>query len=203
MNVSVDDIKKLRELTGVGLTDAKKALVETDGDFDKALEAMRKKGLTKAEKKGDREAREGLIEGYVHSGRIGVVVEVNCETDFVARLDDFKTLAHEIAMQIAAMSPKYVSEADIPAEEMERVRTELMASEALASKPEEMREKIVEGQLKKHFVEQVLMSQAYILDDSKTVEQHIKEAIAKLGENIVVRQFRRIELGVNEDKIIL
>ena len=198
MNVSVDDIKKLRELTGVGLTDAKKALVETDGDFDKALEAMRKKGLTKAEKKGDREAREGLIEGYVHSGRIGVVVEVNCETDFVARLDDFKTLAHEIAMQIAAMSPKYVSEADIPAEEMERVRTELMASDALASKPEEMREKIVEGQLKKHFVEQVLMSQAYILDDSKTVEQHIKEAIAKLGENIVVRQFRRIELGVSE-----
>ena len=198
MNVSVEDIKKLRELTGVGLTDAKKALVETDGDFDKALEAMRKKGLTKAEKKGDREAREGLIEGYVHSGRIGVVVEVNCETDFVARLDDFKTLAHEIAMQIAAMSPKYVSEADIPAEEMERVRTELIASEALASKPEEMREKIVEGQLKKHFVEQVLMSQAYILDDSKTVEQHIKEAIAKLGENIVVRQFRRIELGVSE-----
>ena len=198
MGVSVDDIKKLRELTGVGLTDAKKALVETDGNFDKALEAMRKKGLTKAEKKGDREAREGLIESYVHSGRIGVIVEVNCETDFVARLDDFKTLAHEIAMQIAAMSPKDVSEADIPAEEMERMKTELMASEALASKPEEMREKIVEGQLKKHFVEQVLMSQAYILDDSKTVEQHVKEAIAKLGENIVVRQFRRIELGVSE-----
>jgi len=193
MGVSVDDIKKLRELTGVGLTDAKKALVEAEGDFDKALEAMRKKGLTKAEKKGDREAREGLIESYVHSGRIGVIVEVNCETDFVARLDDFKTLAHEIAMQIAAMSPKYVSEADIPAEE-----TELMASESLASKPEEMREKIVEGQLKKHFAEQVLMSQAYILDDSKTVEQHIKEAIAKLGENIVVRQFKRIELGVSE-----
>ena len=198
MGVSIEDIKKLKELSGIGLTDAKKALVEAEGDFDKALEALRKKGLTKAEKKGDRETREGLIESYVHSGRIGVIVEVNCETDFVARLDDFKTLAHEIAMQIAAMSPKYVSEADIPAEEMERVRTELMASEALASKPEEMREKIVEGQLKKHFVEQVLMSQAYILDDSKTVEQHIKEVIAKLGENIVVRQFRRIELGVSE-----
>ncbi len=198
MGVSVDDIKKLRELTGVGLTDAKKALVEADGDFDKALEEMRKKGLTKAEKKGDREAREGLIESYVHSGRIGVIVEVNCETDFVARLDDFKTLAHEIAMQIAAMSPKYASTEDIPAEEMERVKAELMASEALASKPEEMREKIVAGQLNKHFAEQVLMSQAYILDDSKTVEQHIKEAIAKLGENIVVRQFKRIELGVSE-----
>ena len=198
MGISVDDIKKLRELTGVGLTDAKKALVEAEGDFDKALEAMRKKGLTKAEKKGDREAREGLIESYVHSGRIGVIVEVNCETDFVARLDDFKTLAHEVAMQIAAMSPKYVSEADIPVEEMERVKAELMASESLASKPEEMREKIVEGQLKKHFAEQVLMSQAYILDDSKTVEQHVKEAIAKLGENIVIRQFKRIELGVSE-----
>ena len=198
IGVSVDDIKKLRELTGVGLTDAKKALMEADGDFDKALEEMRKKGLTKAEKKGDREAREGLIESYVHSGRIGVVVEVNCETDFVARLDDFKTLAHEVAMQIAAMSPKYVSEEDIPAEEMERVKAELMASDALASKPEEMREKIVAGQLNKHFAEQVLMSQAYILDDSKTVEQHIKEAIAKLGENIVVRQFKRIELGVSE-----
>ena len=197
MGVSVDDIKKLRELTGVGLTDAKKALVEADGDFDKALEEMRKKGLTKAEKKGDREAREGLIESYVHSGRIGVIVEVNCETDFVARLDDFKTLAHEIAMQIAAMNPKYASAEDIPAEEMERVKAELMASEALASKPEEMREKIVAGQLNKHFAEQVLMSQAYILDDSKTVEQHIKEAIAKLGENIVVRQFKRIELGVS------
>lgn len=198
MGVSVDDIKKLRELTGVGLTDAKKALVEADGDFDKALEEMRKKGLTKAEKKGDREAREGLIESYVHSGRIGVIVEVNCETDFVARLDDFKTLAHEIAMQIAAMNPKYASTEDIPAEEMERVKAELMASEALASKPEEMREKIVAGQLNKYFAEQVLMSQAYILDDSKTVEQHIKEAIAKLGENIVVRQFKRIELGVSE-----
>ena len=198
MGVSVDDIKKLRELTGVGLTDAKKALVEADGDFDKALEEMHKKGLTKAEKKGDREAREGLIESYVHSGRIGVIVEVNCETDFVARLDDFKTLAHEIAMQIAAMNPKYASTEDIPAEEMERVKAELMASETLASKPEEMREKIVTGQLNKHFAEQVLMSQSYILDDSKTVEQHIKEAIAKLGENIVVRQFKRIELGVSE-----
>lgn len=198
MGVSVEDIKKLRELTGVGLTDAKQALVEADGDFDKALEAMRKKGLTKAEKKGDREAREGLIESYVHSGRIGVIVEVNCETDFVARLDDFKTLAHEIAMQIAAMNPTYASEADIPAEEMERVKAELLNSDALKDKPADMQEKIVEGQLKKHFAEQVLLNQAYILDDSKTVEQHIKEAIAKLGENIVVRQFRRIELGVSE-----
>ncbi len=198
MGVTIDDIKKLKELTGVGLTDAKKALVDADGDFDAALEAMRKKGLTKAEKKGDREARAGVIDSYVHDGRIGVVVEVNCETDFVARLDDFKTLAHQIAMQIAAMNPTYATEDDIPAEERDRVKAELMASDALASKPEEMREKIVEGQLSKHFSEQVLMNQAYVLDDEKTVRDHVQENIAKLGENIVIRQFRRIELGVSE-----
>jgi len=180
------------------LTDAKKALVEAEGDFDKALEAMRKKGLTKAEKKGDRETREGIIDSYVHSGRIGVVVEVNCETDFVARLDDFKKLAHEIAMQIAAMSPKYVSEADIPAEEMERVRSEATERVQAEGKPADIAEKIVDGQVKKHFAEQVLMSQPYILEEGKTVEDHLKENIAKLGENIVVRQFKRIELGVNE-----
>ncbi len=198
MAITVEDIKKLKELTGVGLTDAKKALTEANGDFDKALEEMRKKGLTRAEKKGDREAREGVIDSYVHGGRIGVVLELNCETDFVARLDDFKQLAHELSMQVAAMSPLYVSETDIPEEEMGRVKAELMASDELAKKPVEMREKIVEGQVKKHFVEKVLMNQAYILDDSKTVEQHVKEAIAKLGENILVGQFKRIELGVTE-----
>lgn len=198
MGVSIDDIKKLKELTGVGLTDAKVALVEADGNFDKALEAMRKKGLTRAEKKGDREAREGIIDSYVHSGRIGVIVEVNCETDFVARLDDFKKVAHEIAMQIAAMSPKYVTEADIPAEEMDRVRAEAQERVAKEGKPAEIAEKIVDGQVKKHFAEQVLFSQAFILDDSKTVEAYVKENIAKLGENVIVRQFKRIELGVNE-----
>jgi len=199
MAISIEDIKKLKELTGVGLTDAKGALVEADGDFDKALEAMRKKGLTRAEKKGDREAREGVIDSYVHSGRIGVIVEVNCETDFVARLDDFKKLAHEIAMQIAAMSPKYVSEAEIPAEEIERVRKEAEDRVAREAKPAEIAEKIVAGQVKKHFAEQVLMSQVFILDEKKSVEDYVKENIAKLGENIVVRQFKRIELGVNDD----
>ena len=198
MGVTIEDIKKLKELTGVGLTDAKVALVEADGDFDKALEAMRKKGLTKAEKKGDRETREGIIESYVHSNRIGVIVEVNCETDFVARLPEFKELAHQVAMQIAAMSPKYVSEADIPVEEYDRVKQELLESDALKSKPADMADKIVEGQLKKHFQEQVLLSQAYILDDKMTVEDRIKEQIAKSGENIRVSQFKRIELGVNE-----
>lgn len=198
MGVTIEDIKKLKELTGVGLTDAKQALVDADGDFDKALEAMRKKGLTKAEKKGDRETREGIIDSYVHSNRIGVVVEVNCETDFVARLPEFKEFAHQIAMQIAAMDPKYATEEDIPAEEYETKKKELLESDALKDKPAEMADKIVEGQLKKHFAEQVLMNQAFVLDDSMTVADKVKEQIAKSGENIRVSQFKRIELGVNE-----
>lgn len=198
MAITVDDIKKLKELTGIGLTDAKKALVEADGNFDKALEALRKKGLTKAEKKGDRETREGIIDSYVHSGRIGVVVEVNCETDFVARLPEFKEFAHQIAMQIAAMAPKYSTMEDIPAEDYEAKKKELLESDALKSKPADMADKIVEGQLKKHFAEQVLAEQAFVLDDSKTVGERIKEQIAISGENIRISQFKRIELGVNE-----
>lgn len=198
MAVTVEDIKKLKELTGIGLTDAKKALVEADGNFDKALEEMRKKGITKAEKKGDRETREGLIESYVHSGRIGVVVEVNCETDFVARLPEFKEFAHQIAMQIAAMAPVYPTLEDVPADVYEAKKQELLASDSLKEKPAEMADKIVEGQLKKHFSEQVLAEQAFVLDDSMTVGQRIKEQIAKSGENIRVSQFKRIELGVNE-----
>lgn len=198
MAVSIEDIKKLKDLTGVGLGDAKSALVEADGDFDKALEEMRKKGLTKAEKKADREAREGVIDSYVHGGRIGVVVEVNCETDFVARTDGFKEFAHNIALQVASMSPEYVSEDEIPAEELERVRSEALESDTLKGKPADIAEKIVEGQVKKHFVDKVLLSQSYIMDDSQTVEQYLKENIAKTGENIVIRRFKRIELGVND-----
>lgn len=198
MAVSVEEIKKLKELTGLGLTDAKKALIEAEGNFDKALEALRKKGLTKAEKKGDREAREGLIEAYVHGGRIGVIVEVNCETDFVARTEDFKNFAHQIAMQIAAMAPVYATEADIPAEEITRVKAEAEERVLKEGKPAEIAAKIVDGQVKKYFAEKVLLSQTYIMDDSKTVEQFLKETVAKLGENIVIRQFSRIELGVNE-----
>lgn len=198
MAITVDDIKKLKELTGIGLTDAKAALVDADGDFDKALEALRKKGLTKAEKKGDRETREGIIDSYVHSGRIGVVVEVNCETDFVARLPEFKEFAHQIAMQVAAMAPKYSTLEDIPADIYEAKKQELLASDDLAKKPEDIREKIVEGQLSKYFAEQVLSEQAFVLDDSKTVGERIKEQIALSGENIRISQFKRIELGVNE-----
>lgn len=194
-NIAIEQIKKLKELSGVGLTDAKHALEEAKGDFDKALEAMRKKGLTKAEKRGDREAREGLIDAYIHDGRLGAIVEVNCETSFVAKTDEFKTLVHQIAMQVASMNPLYVSEADIPAEVLKAKKKEL---EANFKGPENMKEKILEGQIKKAFSDQVLMNQPYILDDSKTVEQFIKEAIAKTGENIVVRQFKRMELGVTE-----
>ncbi len=194
-NISIEDIKKLKELSGVGLTDAKQALVESEGDFDKALEAMRKKGLTKAEKRGDRETREGLIEAYIHDGRIGAIVEVNCETSFVAKTDEFKDLAHKIAMQVASMSPLYVSAEDIPADVMDAKKKEF---EENFKGPENMKDQIIEGQVKKAFADKVLMDQPYILDDTKTVAQFIKDNIAKTGENITVRQFKRIELGVTE-----
>jgi elongation factor Ts len=197
-NILVEDIKKLKEMTGIGLTDAKAALVEASGDFDKALEALRKKGLTKAAKKSDREAREGVIEGYVHGGRIGVIVEVNCETDFVARTDNFKLFAHEISLQVAAMAPKYVSEADIPADELERVRVESKERLLNEGKPEAMIEKIVDGQVKKYFDEIVLLNQTYIKNDKQTVGDYVKENIAITGENLIIRQFKRLELGVSE-----
>ena len=194
-NISIEQIKKLKELSGVGLTDAKQALVEADGDFDKALDAMRKKGLTKAEKRGDRETREGIIESYIHDGRLGAIVEVNCETSFVAKTDEFKDLAHKIAMQIASMNPIYVSEEDIPAEIMSAKMAEL---ESNFKGPENMKEQILGGQVKKAFSDKVLLNQPYILDDSKTVAEFIKDNIAKTGENITIRQFKRIELGVTE-----
>ena len=194
-NISIEEIKKLKELSGVGLTDAKQALVEANGDFDKALEAMRKKGLTKAEKRGDRETREGLIDAYVHDGRIGAIVEVNCETSFVAKTDEFKDLAHKIAMQVASMSPLYVSTEDIPEDVLNAKKKEL---EENFKGPEKMKDQIIGGQIKKAFSDKVLMDQPYILDDTKTVAEFIKDSIAKTGENITVKQFKRIELGVTE-----
>ena len=198
MAISLDDIKKLKDLTGVGLTDAKNALTEADGDFDKALEAMRKKGLTRAEKKGDREALEGLVDSYVHSGRIGVLVEVNCETDFVARLDDFKALVHDIALHISASSPAYISSADIESEETERITTEFSEKAKADGKPENMIEQIVSGQVKKYFAEKTLLDQPFVKNPDITVGDLVKDHIARLGENIVIRQFRRIELGVTD-----
>ncbi len=193
--VSVELIKKLKELSGVGLTDAKKALIEAKGDFDKALDAMRKKGLTKAEKRGDRETREGIIETYVHDGRLGAIVEVNCETSFVAKTDEFKDFAHKIAMQIASMNPLYVSIDDVPEDVLNKKKAEF---EEKFHGPENMKDQIIDGQVKKAFSDQVLLEQPYILDDNLTVNQFIKEVIAKTGENITVRQFKRLELGVTE-----
>lgn len=193
--ITIELIKKLKELSGVGLTDAKAALVEAKGNFDQALEAMRKKGMTKAEKRGDRETREGIIESYIHDGRLGAIVEVNCETSFVAKTDEFKDLAHKIAMQIASMNPLYVSIEDVPEDVMSAKKKEF---EADFKGPENMKDQIIEGKIKKAFSDKVLMEQPYILDDTKTVAQFIKEAIAKTGENITVRQFKRLELGVTE-----
>ena len=198
MAISVDDIKKLKNLTGVGLTDAKAALVDADGDFDKALEAMRKKGLTKAEKRGEREAREGLVDAYVHSGRIGVVVEVNCETDFVARTDDFKNLVHDIALHISATAPEYISIDDVPADVREAKATEFKDKVVAEGKPADMADKIVEGQVSKYFGEKTLLLQPFVKNPDVSVDEYIKEHISKLGENIVVRQMKRVELGVSE-----
>lgn len=195
MAVDIAEIKRLRELTGVGMTDAKKALEEAGGDFDKALSEMRKKGLTKAEKKGEREAREGLVEGYVHGGRIGVLVEVNCETDFVTRTDDFKALAHDVAMHVAASAPEYLSVEDVPAEDREKVAAEFTEKVKNEGKPENMVPQIVEGMLKKHFAEKCLLEQPFIKNPDVTVGQYVKEHVAKLGENIVVRRFSRMALG--------
>jgi elongation factor Ts len=195
MAISIDDIKRLKELTGVGLTDAKAALTETEGDFDKALEAMRKKGLTKAEKKGEREARQGIVDAYLHSGRIGVLVEVNCETDFVARTDDFKNFVHDVAMHIAAASPEFISVEDVPAEERDAKAAEFTEKVKNEGKPENMVPQIVEGMIKKHFAEKCLLDQPFIKNPDQTVGDLLKEHIAKLGENMVIRQMSRIELG--------
>lgn len=198
MAVSIEEIKKLKELSGVGLTDAKKALVEADGDFDKALEAMRKKGLTKAEKRGDRETREGRIDAYIHDGRLGAIVEVNCETSFVAKTEEFKTLAHNIAMQVASMNPLYVSEGDIPAAKITAATAE--AEKTLTGKePADKKAMIIKNKVSKAFADKVLLNQPYILDDSKTVAQYLKDNIAKTGENITIKQFKRLELGLTEE----
>lgn len=195
MSVSIDEIKRLKELTGVGLTDAKAALTEADGDFDKALEAMRKKGMTKAEKRGEREAREGKVGSYLHDNRIGVIVEINCETDFVAKNEKFDALVKDVAMHIAASAPLYVSIEDIPADVVEAKTAEFSEKAKSEGKPADMVEKIVGGQVKKYFAEQCLLDQPFIKNPDQTVGDLVKEANAQLGENIVVRRFSRIQLG--------
>jgi len=195
MKLNIEDIKRLKNLTGVGLTDAKKALTETDGDFDKALEAMRKKGLTKAEKRGEREAREGRVTSYLHDGRIGALVEINCETDFVAKNEKFQDLLKDVAMHVAASAPKYVAYNDIPEEDVKAKAVEFTEKAKEQGKPEAMLPNIVDGMLKKYFSELCLLDQPFVKNPDMTVGDIVKEANAQLGENIVVRQFSRIQLG--------
>ncbi|HEX7632894.1 MAG TPA: translation elongation factor Ts [Candidatus Saccharimonadales bacterium] len=195
MAIDIAEVKRLKDLTGVGLTDAKKALEETGGDFDAALAAMRKKGLTKAEKRGEKEAREGLVGTYNHDGRIGVIVEVNCETDFVARGDIFAELVKDVAMHIAAAAPQYVSSEDVPAEDRDRVKAEFTEKTTAEGKPADMVEKIVEGQLKKYFAERCLLDQPYVKNPDITVADHVKQQAALMNENVVVRRFSRIAIG--------
>ncbi|HEX5797006.1 MAG TPA: translation elongation factor Ts [Candidatus Saccharimonadales bacterium] len=193
--IDIKQIKRLRELTGVGITDAKKALEESKGDFDKALSEMRKKGMTKAEKRGEREARAGIIGTYNHDNRIGVVVEVNCETDFVARNDIFTGLVKDISMHIAAANPIYVSLDDVPEEEKKKIAEEFEEKVKTEGKPEKMIPQIVEGMVKKHFAEKCLTEQPYVKNPDQTVGTYVKENIAKLGENIIIKRFSRFALG--------
>ncbi len=195
MATDIKEVKRLKDLTGVGLTDAKAALEEANGDFDKALAAMRKKGLTKAEKRSQREARAGLVGNYNHDGRIGVIVEVNCETDFVARNQIFSDLVKDIAMHIAASNPEYVSLEAVPPQVREKVQTELSEKATAEGKSADMVTKIVAGQLSKYLAERCLLSQPYVKNPDQTVADYVKDHNARLGENIVVRRFARIALG--------
>ncbi len=194
--ITTQMIKELREKTGAGIVDCKKALQEAGGDIEKAVEILRKKGAAKAAKKAERATAEGIVVSYIHAGgKVGALVELNCETDFVARTEDFKNLGHEIAMQVAAMAPEYVSREDVPAEIVEKEK-EVLKEQALAEgKPEHIVEKIVEGRLSKFFSEKCLLEQPWIKDDSKTIKDLLTDYITKLGENIKVKRFCRFEVG--------
>ena len=200
MAVTATQIKELREATGVGFLDCRKALEEANGDFDKAVDFLRERGLAKAAKRADREASEGVLDLYDHGGgRVGVMVEVNCETDFVARSESFKTFAHDVSLQIAAASPKWVSEEDIPQDELDH-EAEIARNRALEEgKPENILDKIVEGRLRKFKEEVVLLKQPFIKDEDKTIEQYLHETIASIGENIIIRRFVRWEVGESSE----
>lgn len=195
MGISVQDIQKLRQDTGVGMMEAKGALVEADGNYDKAVEILRKKGVAKAAKRADREAGEGVVTSYIHAGgRIGALVQLNCETDFVAKTDDFKNLAYEIAKQLAAMNPEYATVESVPAEIVEKEKDVEKAKLEKEGKPAEVIEKILEGKIAKFYEENVLLKQKYYLDDKKTIESLIQESIAKLGENIKIGRIARFQI---------
>ena len=196
MAVTTQQIKELREATGAGILDCRKALEQADGDFDKAVDFLREKGLATAAKRSDREASEGVVELYSHGhGRVGVMVEVNCETDFVARSEAFRQFAHEVALQIAAGAPRYIRPEDVPADVYEHEREIARARAREEGKPEAMLEKIVDGRIEKFKDEACLLRQAYIRDESITVEKLLMQNVAALGENVIIRRFARWELG--------
>jgi elongation factor Ts len=193
--ISAESVKNLRELTGAGFMDCKRVLEETDGDVEKAVLLLRERGLAAAAKKAGREAREGLISSYIHTGgRVGVLIEVNCETDFVARTDEFQRLVRDLAVQVAGLAPLYVDADAIPAADLEAKKAELAADPTAASKPAEIREKIVDGQLKKWFKEVCLLDQPF-RDEERSVRDLVTDRIATIGENIRVRRFVRYALG--------
>lgn len=201
MAITAKMVKELREKTGAGMMDCKKALVEADGNIDKAIEILREKGMASAAKKAGRIAAEGIVSSYIHTGgRIGVLVEVNCETDFVAKTDDFQNLVKDIAMQIAAMNPKYIRREDVPEEELEKERAILREQALAEGKPERVIDRIVEGRISKYFQEVCLLEQTFIKDNEKTVDQLVRSAIARIGENISVRRFVRYEMGEGLEK---
>jgi len=194
--VSAEMVKDLREKTGAGIMDCKRALAETNGDMEKAIEFLREKGLAAAAKKASRVAAEGSIDSYIHlGGKVGVLVEVNCETDFVARNPEFRELVHDIAMQIAAMSPQYVDKDEVPADVIEKERAILKAQALNEGKPEKMLDRIVEGKIEKYYKDNCLLLQPFIKDGDKTIKDLIVEKIARIGENIQVRRFVRFAVG--------
>lgn len=194
-------IKELREKTGAGILNCKKALEETNGGIEKAIELLREKGLSAAAKKSDRIAAEGIVDSYIHlGGRIGVLVEVNCETDFVAKNEDFKSFVRDIAMHIAAANPLYVSKEEVPKERIEKERSILKAQALNEGKPQHIVEKMVEGRMKKYYQEICLLEQPFVKDPDKTVNDIVKEQIARIGENIKIRRFARYEMGEGLEK---
>ena len=196
MTISADKVKTLREQTGVGIMECKNALIESDGDLEKSVELLRKKGIASAEKRASRETKEGIIDAYIHPGsRLGVLVEINCETDFVAKTDDFKNFGRDLAMQIAATNPRVVNRQDFEQEEIDR-ELEIYTTQAKnEGKPENIIERFAQGKLEKLYQESVLMEQSFIKDPNKNVKELLAEVIAKTGENIQIKRFVRFQLG--------
>lgn len=200
MAITATMVKELREKTSAGMMDCKKALMEADGDMEKAVEVLREKGLAKAAKKSGRIAAEGLVESYIHGGRIGVLVEVNSETDFVAKNDEFKQFVKDIAMQIAASNPLYIRREEIPEEVIQKEKDILKAQALNEGKPEKIVDKMVEGRIEKYYKEVCLLEQPFIKDPDQTIQDLLNEKIAKIGENIAIRRFVRYEVGEGLEK---